>query len=256
MDPWLEQYWGDVHHRLITYICDQLQEGLPRGLRARVDERLFVEAEPGERDVYPDVTIIEQRPASKAGKVAGGGMMVAEPVIVRFPGDEVRQGYIEIVDARSGNRVVTAIEVLSPSNKMPGAGQELYLRKQGEYRGARVSTVEIDLLRAGERVTSVRQELLPKDRRGAYLICIRRGWVDWTGELYPVRLSEPLPRIGIPLRESDADVALDLQELLGRVYRVGHYDDEIDYATDPRPPLRGEDAAWADELLREKGLRK
>ncbi len=29
-DPYLEQYWGDIHHRLITYISDALQKELPR----------------------------------------------------------------------------------------------------------------------------------------------------------------------------------------------------------------------------------
>jgi hypothetical protein len=33
MDPWLEQHWGDVHHSIITYARDQLQERLPPGLR-------------------------------------------------------------------------------------------------------------------------------------------------------------------------------------------------------------------------------
>lgn len=43
MDPFLEQYWGDVHQRLITYGCDQIQAQLPQGLYARVQERVFLE---------------------------------------------------------------------------------------------------------------------------------------------------------------------------------------------------------------------
>jgi hypothetical protein len=45
MDPYLEESWGDVHHRLITYAADQLQTTLPKDLRARVEERVFVESE-------------------------------------------------------------------------------------------------------------------------------------------------------------------------------------------------------------------
>jgi hypothetical protein len=37
MDPYLEQFWGDVHHRLITYLSDAIQKQLPGDLRARVD---------------------------------------------------------------------------------------------------------------------------------------------------------------------------------------------------------------------------
>ena len=33
------------------------------------------------------------------------------------------------------------------------------------------------------------------------------------------------------------------------------YDLSVDYRREPEPPLNAEDAAWADELLRHKGLR-
>ena len=36
MDPYLEQYWQDVHARLILYACDQLEDQLPGNLIARV----------------------------------------------------------------------------------------------------------------------------------------------------------------------------------------------------------------------------
>jgi Protein of unknown function (DUF4058) len=67
-------------------------------------------------------------------------------------------------------------------------------------------------------------------------------------------LRERLPVIRVPLRESDADVPLDLQALIAHVYRHGRYDD-IDYAVPPVPPLDGTDAVWADELLRSAGKR-
>jgi hypothetical protein len=41
MDPYLEapMYWGDVHRRIVTYTCDQIQSRLPADLRARMQER-------------------------------------------------------------------------------------------------------------------------------------------------------------------------------------------------------------------------
>ena len=36
MDPYLEQFWRDVHARLIIYAADQLQGRLPGDLRARL----------------------------------------------------------------------------------------------------------------------------------------------------------------------------------------------------------------------------
>jgi hypothetical protein len=55
----------------------------------------------------------------------------------------------EIIDVKSGHRVVTAIEVLGPTNQRPGEGQRLYLQKREDQQSAAVNTVEIDLLRGG-----------------------------------------------------------------------------------------------------------
>jgi len=53
MDPYLEQFWRDVHARCIIYAADQLQARLPADLRARVEERVFVEPAFGvARSVY------------------------------------------------------------------------------------------------------------------------------------------------------------------------------------------------------------
>lgn len=66
-------------------------------------------------------------------------------------------------------------------------------------------------------------------------------------ELYAIDLREPLPVINIPLRAGDKDVPLDLQPLIRRVYKNGRF--PIDYGEPCDPPLEGEEAAWARELL-------
>ena len=47
MNPWLEEFWQDVHAKLLVYACDQLNAELPPELHARVDERLAIGAEEG-----------------------------------------------------------------------------------------------------------------------------------------------------------------------------------------------------------------
>ena len=42
--------------------------------------------------------------------------------------EPVTEGYLEIIDAKSGHRVVTTIELLSVANKRPGKGRRLYLK--------------------------------------------------------------------------------------------------------------------------------
>jgi hypothetical protein len=83
---------------------------------------------------------------------------------------------------------------------------------------------------------------------------VRRAWAPTVWEVYPLALRIPLPRVPIPLRHSDADVGLDLQPLMERVYAAGGHDD-IDYSRPADPPLPDDDAAWADDLLRKAGKR-
>src|SRR5712691_11835927 len=252
MDPYLEQFWGDVHHRLITYACDQLQGILPGDLRARVEERVFVESPEGQdRSMYPDIRVVERGHRKGGSPALAGGVAVAEPLRIHLPDEPVTQGYIEIIDLTTGRRVVTVIEVLSSSNKLPGEGRNLYQRKQQECRAAGVNLVEIDLLRAGPWVLAVRESLVPASHRVPYRVCVYRPRdKDALGEVYRVPLRERLPVINVPLRETDADVRLDLQALIDLCYRNGGYDEDLDYQAEPSPPLTPGDARWADALLR------
>src|SRR5215212_6711665 len=120
MDPWVEGKWGDVHQRLITYCGDTIQEQLPGDLVARLEERVFLESPwTRGRKIVPDMHIVErpERPRTPGGRGVAG---VAEPLIMPFPSDPVTEGYIEIREAGSSNKVITIIEVLSPSNKSAG----------------------------------------------------------------------------------------------------------------------------------------
>jgi len=150
--------------------------------------------------------------------------------------------------------VVTAIEVLSPFNKRTGEGQRLYLKKRDDRKLAGVNTVEIDLLRGGERVLMATPELVPPSHRTAYQVCIWRASQPDTLAVCRAPLRERLPVISIPLRPADREVPLDLQAVLDQCYRNGGYDD-TDYRGEPDPPLPPDQPSWADTLLREQGLR-
>ena len=257
MDPWLERHWGDVHQALVTYARDELQERLPDGLLARMQDRVMVESlDGGSRAVYPDVRVIEQRRAGVPVDVSpASGPALAEPLILHLQGEPAIESIVEIIEIGSHARVITVLEVLSPANKSPGAGSEMYLQKQRELADARVSLVEIDLLRSGRRVLNATPAMLPPEYRTTYQACVRRGYQRDSAEIYRIALRERLPVIRVPLRKGEPDVALDLQVLVDQAYRKGRYGMSIDYRGDPEPPLENDDAAWADELLRSKGLR-
>jgi hypothetical protein len=257
MDPYLEAHWRDVHARLIVYACDALQGVLPGSLRARVEESVLLETPKGLGDhpLFPDVRVVEY--TSKRGLETGPGLgsAVAEPLLVQAEPDPVTETYLEIIDRESGNRVVTVIEFLSPSNKSPGPNREQYLRKQREVCSSDANLVEIDLNRFGTHTLAFPLEHVKPQGRTAYMVCVRRATRPGMAEVYPMPLWERLPILKVPLRPNDIDVPLDLQVLVEQCYRNGAYEGTLNYAVEPDPALFGADKEWANVWLHEKGLR-
>ena len=129
MDPWLEggDLFRDLHHALITYIREAMNAAMPPGYVAISNHLVWMDAE-ARRE--PDVSLFgEDRRigrgrdglATLPGFVAVGDL--TEPVPWEEPYLEIR--------ADNGARLVTAVEVLSPSNKLKnGEGRHAYLEKQ------------------------------------------------------------------------------------------------------------------------------
>lgn len=244
MDPWLEHpaVWPDVHHRLITYLCDELAGRIAPNYYARHGERLVIET--SGREIAPDVVVSRRRPGAPAA--AGTTAVVDEPVVVLLPEAFYTEPFIEIRDRRKGNRVVTVIEVLSPSNKRAGTeARKKYLEKQAELRQSDVSLMEIDLLRGGEHTVAVPEDVMLGFGPIHYRIVCRRASRREAAEVYPLSLRQRLPRVRVPLLAPDPDAVVDLQPLVERAYAAGGYGADLDYARAPIPPLDEPDLAWA-----------
>ncbi|MCA9200933.1 MAG: DUF4058 family protein [Planctomycetales bacterium] len=248
MDPYLEQFWGDIHARLMVYMADAIMEQLPGDLQARVESRLLVDADEYRRHVYPDVLVSEPVDKVPVPTTSSSDIALAETHVVALSDEPPVHRHIEIIDSNSGNRVVTVIEVLSPTNKRPGPARESYQRKQHEYLRAGVNLVEIDLIREGKFIVAVPREMIPLRLRSPYIICIRRSNRPLQAEYIPVRLQEPLPNIAIPLRPTDTDVPLLLQPLLDQCYKQGRYG-TIDYQSKLEAYFSDDDRQWINELL-------
>ncbi len=170
---------------------------------------------------------------------------------VRIVVEDREEPYIEIRIAGPEGKVITVIEVLSPGNKRPGTdASEKYRQKQREVLASDVSLVEIDLLRGGRHVAFVPPERLVRFRPYDYLVAIRRAHRPSRGEVYPIRLRDRLPRVPVPLQKGEADAALDLQELIERVYRDGAFWMTIHYDGPCDPPLLAYDARWGRGLAK------
>jgi len=257
MDPYLEAHWRDVHASLVIYARDALQGVLPGSLRARVEESVLLETPNGLGDhpLFPDVRVVDYTSKRGMGTRSQVGTSMAEPLVVEADPDPVTEPFLEIIDRESGNRVVTVIEFLSPSNKSPGLNGEQYRRKQREVCASNANLVEVDLNRFGTHTLAFTLGHLKPHDRTAYMASVRRTTRRGKAEVYPMPLEERLPVVKVPLRPDDADVPLNLQALVEQCYRNGGYEGTLNYATDPDPPLFGADKDWAEARLHEKGLR-
>jgi hypothetical protein len=178
-----------------------------------------------------------------------------EPETITIPSYPVREGFVEIRLLGDPSQVVTVIELLSPTNKTPGArGQREYLTKQEQLLNQDLNLLEIDLLRGGAHTVAAPYPALAERGTWDYLICLCRGGRRSEFQYWPVQLRNPLPKILVPLSEDHDDVTLNLQSLCDRAYDGGRFRNLIHYDSEPAFPLTSENRVWADELLRKAGL--
>ena len=249
MDPYLEPHWLDVHSALAAEARRALNRLLPSGLVARVEERVAIESsEDMFQRVGPDVRVFSPSTADTSEDV--GGTVIEAPYKLVVELDPIIERYIRIID--DAGQLITVVEFISPTNKRQ-PGLDDYRRKRVALLSGGVHVVEVDLVRAGNWRALMRPEVCPPDAVSPYRITIRTSGAHPGGYLFPISLREPLPEIPIPLRPSDKLVRLMLQPLLTSVYEDGRYERTLDYRLPLEQPLEGEDAAWADSLLRAIG---
>jgi hypothetical protein len=251
MDPYLEHpaLWPDVHQRLIVALADALGPPLRPRYRVAVEERVYVTHVEGPFFIgRPDVSVISVDPSN--GPTANAAVALVEPRVVEVPlPDQVREGYLEVRDVAT-NEAVTVVEILSPTNKRPGEGRRLYETQRLEVLGTRSHLLEIDLLRGGEPM-----RMWGDGRDSHYRILLSRAERRPRADLYAFNLQDPIPSFPLPLRAGDDEPAVELGALLHALYDRAGYDLAVDYTAGPIPSLEGDDFAWVDQLLREKGLR-
>ncbi|MBY0232465.1 MAG: DUF4058 family protein [Gemmataceae bacterium] len=256
MDPFIEgsASWGDFHAALIARIKGALARAVPDRYFVQTDYRSVIEMiETEGREEYrffPDVGVHRER-GGKPGPRGGMATLPAPPLSLRaFVSEEVRESFVEIRDALDEMRLVTAVEVLSPSNKAVGsAGRSEYLRKRQSLMLGSVNLVELDLLRGGERMP-----MLDPWPDSPYVVMVARVRADHRCDVWPAWSDQPLPSIPFPLREPDADIVVPLQPLLADIYEESRYDRSLDYSRRLKPPLTAGERALLPP--REKPRRK
>lgn len=257
MDPYIEAcgLWEDFHNHLVEQIAWQLADVAPKRYIVRTSKRSYlvlIESE-GKKNYpfLPDVRVTTPRGRRKSEKK--GGTAVAEPatekkphVLRAFIEEEHREKFVEIYETDPEMRLMTAIEILSPSNKRPNTeGWDLYQRKRQSILLDNVNLVEIDLLRGGQRMP-----MLDPWPTSPYVLMVARARKPHACLVWEAYFQHPLPAIPIPLAKPDADLSLGLQPLLDTIYRRFRYEQSIHYEAELTPPMTAEESAWWQEHLR------
>ncbi len=260
MDLYIEAtgLWGDFHTHLIERIYDCLAQAVPERYLVRAGERSYVVLVESEGQTthpfMPDVSVTSSPSRQRADKP--GTVALAEPssgiepkIMRAFIEEEHREAFVEIYEADPEQRLVTSVEVLSPSNKHPNTkGRKLYLRKRRSLLLGGVNLVEIDLLRGGQRMP-----MLDPWPNSPYTLLVARAKKSHACKVWPAHFQQPLPPIAVPLRKPDADITLNLQPMIDGIYERARYSRSIDYRKPLSPPLSAEDAAWLQQQIQSRG---
>ena len=220
MDPYLEDesLWPVFHHQLVMCLYQILLPMLVDRYRARVCQRCYVT----EQALF--TSVLRQ---------------------------EHHEDFIEIRQ-RSDGRLITLVDVVSPTNKLSSAGRTAYLAKRCEGKSANANLVELDLVLQGQPTLEYSRDGLPD---WDYAVTVTRSTQSERYEIYTATLQKRLPRFRLPLAADDRDTVLDLHTAFTRCYDQGGFQMKIDYQKDPATPLPDSDRRWLQEWLKQQKLR-
>jgi hypothetical protein len=246
MDPYIEASggWEDFHDRFLTHCGEALLEVLPSHYLVKVQERIAAITVPDADEKRAVLDIGISAPESARGNRDGGASTATiEPVTLEhLYAEPLKETYIQIL-RRPDRKLVTVIELLSPTNK-EGRGRDAYIEKRDALLAQYVHIVEIDLLVQGARL-----QMKTRLPAGDYYAFVSRAERRFKADVYAWTVRHPLPVIPIPLLEPDPDYKLELAGLFRYTYDRGHYERDLDYKIEPPAFLRPADREWARELL-------
>jgi hypothetical protein len=190
MDPYLEapHIWPDLHDALAAEIRNDLNQTLPTPYYARLEMRPelgIMEERAVRQRIVPDITVVRHpRPAHEPD--AGSLAVLTQPrrevskfIEYEVVTDAIRHHFVEIRDSAQAHKLITLLEIVSPSNKRAGPDREAYEAKQREVLKSDANLIELDLLRGGRRILpeltldALIQELEPPP---AYVVLVNRAW--------------------------------------------------------------------------------
>jgi hypothetical protein len=220
MDPYLEdeKFWPDFHHQFMACLYEVLRPGLVDRYKARMNHRHYV---------------------------------TEQALFISVVQEEHAEDFLEIRH-RAETRLVTVIEMATPTNKTTSVGRKSLLDKRAQSQAAGANFVEIDLVLQG-------RPMLDFTRAGHpdwdYAITVTHAVKQESFIVYPGNLQKPLPRFRLPLVGDDRDPLVDVQTAFTRCYDQCGFAGKIDYQQRPATKLSDDQARWLDDHLKQKKLR-
>lgn len=210
MDPYLEdaQHWPAFQHQLVLAFYQALVPTLGERYRARLGTRHYT---------------------------------LEQVLFTSIQREEHHEEYLEI-RLRSDGRLVTLLDVVSPTNRTTPGGRAEYEHQRQAARGVGANLVEVDLVLQGT-------PLLDEARTWDYGVAITRATSPDRHEVFTASLREALPRFKLPLGRNDRDLVVDLAILFHRAFEQGAFGGKIDYTQAPKTTLRDADREWVEALV-------
>lgn len=230
-------------------IAEAIEPQLSLEYYVEVETRTY-QSDDGEEDLLigiPDAIVFSGQANAKASEQRLAGSSTAtqsrpERVTVPVP-LPVNERYLEVREMGT-DKVITVIELLSPKNKRGGKGRAAYEKKRQAILGGSTHLLEIDLLRGGKPMA-----ILGMRSTTAYRILISRSHQRPTADLYGVALQQVLPSFPVPLKPTDLEPIVSLQDVLNGVYERARYATRIDYCQSVPPPTLSEaDQRWVEVI--------
>jgi hypothetical protein len=214
MDPFLEdeKLWPAFQHQLIGSLFQILLPNLVDRYRARV----------GQRHYHTEM-----------------------PLFTSIIREEHVEEYIEIRQ-RTDGRLVTLVDVVSPTNKLTSHGRQAYMDKRREARSQCASIVEVDLVMQGQPMLDYSRDGLPD---WDYAVTVTRSTQPERYEIYTSTIQKRLPRFKLPLAVDDRDTVVDLQAAFARCYEQGGFAGQVDYRRDAAVVKEDEERRWIHDTL-------
>lgn len=147
--------WSYFHKDWLIEIRASLLQQLPQQYHVLVEsETVLLSFEPNENVAKPEPDIAVARAQERSARpVLQKSSATAAVVEIEEP-YELFSKYSLVIRRSPRNRVVAAVEMISPSNKglSTRADRDKYLRKRDSYAEAGINFLEIDALTEGERL--------------------------------------------------------------------------------------------------------